>query len=79
MNTKQHQDTRSEISPEIRLNPPKLLNPAEAAFVLGISRRHLQNLTAVGRLPQIKLGKRVLYRWSRIEAALERLERELAS
>jgi excisionase family DNA binding protein len=59
---------------EIRTNPPKLLSPSEAAFALGISDRHLANLTAEGVLPRIKLGRRVLYRWSQLEAALAKLE-----
>lgn len=63
------------LDADLRTNPPRLLSPREAAAVLGISARHLQNLTAAGRLPRIKLGRRVLYRWNQLEAALAKLEK----
>jgi len=40
-----------------------LLTPREAAFQLGISSRHLWRLTAPrGRIPAVRLGRRVFYR-----------------
>lgn len=68
-------DSRQVDSSELRTNPPSLLSPAEAAIAIGISSRHLGNLTAAGVLPRIKLGRRVLYRWSQLEAALAKLEK----
>lgn len=60
--------------PDLRQSPPRLLTSHEAAHVLSISHRHLGNLTRRGILPRVKLGSRVLYRWTQIEAALARIE-----
>lgn len=66
----------SEHPIDLRVAPPRLLTAKEAAAVLRISERHLGNLVAAGRLPRVKLGRRVLYRWSQLEAALVKLEQE---
>lgn len=42
---------------------------------LPISRRTLCDHVKHGRIPAIKLGKRVLFHWGSVEAALLRLQR----
>jgi len=50
-----------------------LLSTKEAAGALGISVRHLYNLSAPkGPIPVVRLGKRVLYRPQDLEAFLQR-------
>lgn len=60
---------------DLRLNPPRLLSSREASTVLGISERHLSDLVREGVIPRIKLGRRILFRWSQIEVALAKLEK----
>jgi len=57
-----------------------LVSAKEAAYRLGgISLRHLWALTAPrGRIPCVRLGKRVLYRPCDLEAFLEAAARQLA-
>jgi hypothetical protein len=61
-------------SPDIRQNPPIILNHIELQVVTGMSDRALQNFVKAGLIPRIKIGRRVLYRWPQVEAALARLE-----
>lgn len=58
----------------LRASPPQLLNFRELSVVLGVSERAVSNWVRSGILPRIKLGRRVLFRWSQIEAALAKLE-----
>lgn len=61
-------------SEELRRSPPLFMNEGELAFVLGVSVWMLRYLTADRVIPRIKLGRRVLYRWPQVEAALAKLE-----
>lgn len=63
------------LDASIKSNPPTLLNARELAFILGISNRSLCNYVNRGLLPRIKLGRRVLYRWSQVESALAKIEK----
>ena len=52
---------------------PGYLRPAQAARFIGISRRHLANMTARRDVPSILLGRRCrLYRVADLDAALAR-------
>lgn len=52
-----------------------MLSTAELAFVLGLSTRAIHNYVARGFIPRIKLGRRVLYRWTQVHAALAKIEK----
>lgn len=52
-------------------NPPLLLGVADAAALLGVSRRTIEYLIHAGRLPRRKLGRRTLIP----RAAVEQLAR----
>ena len=62
------------FSEELHRTPPLIMNVDELAFVLGVSARTLRYMTADRTIPRIKIGRRVLYRWPQVEAALARLE-----
>jgi hypothetical protein len=62
------------LATDIRTNPPLLMNERELAFVTGLCPRSVRNYTRAGFIPRIKIGRRVLYRWPQVEAALARLE-----
>lgn len=47
---------------------PQYLTPAEAAELLHVSRSWIYQLTADGRIPHIKLGRRVLFEPAVLEA-----------
>jgi predicted DNA-binding transcriptional regulator AlpA len=57
--------------------------PNEAAFIdekqlltrLPVSRRTIHNWRTAGKIPSIKIGRRVLFCWENVSAALRRLER----
>ncbi|MGB4727383.1 MAG: helix-turn-helix domain-containing protein [Thermogutta sp.] len=56
-----------------------LLNVREAAYRLGISTRHLWNLTAPrGPIPVVRLGRKVFYRPQDLEAFVGDLARQSA-
>jgi hypothetical protein len=63
-----------QISPDIRVNPPVLLNERELAYVTGLCPRSIRNYVTAGIIPRIKIGRRVLFRWPQVEAALAKLE-----
>jgi len=68
------QNSGLPLDSSIRINPPALLSVSELAFVLGLSRRSVDNLVAHGIIPRIKLGRRVLFRWAQVQAALAKIE-----
>lgn len=45
-----------------------LLSAKETAAALGVSQRTLYNLTRAGKLPAVRIGRRVLYRPADVEA-----------
>ncbi len=52
---------------------PAFLRPAQAAHFLGVSRRHVANLTRRGVLPVSRVGKRLtLYATADLKAAIAR-------
>ena len=52
------------------------LNDIQDVMVkLRVSRRGLFNLCAAGKIPYLKLGRRVLFHWPSVEAALLRMQR----
>jgi len=70
-----HQCTiKSEVATE---------NPKLAAFIdepelrrrLPVSRRTIHNWRRAGKIPSIVIGRRVLFCWANVEAALRRMER----
>jgi hypothetical protein len=60
---------------DLRTNPPTLLNERELAVVIGLCPRSIRNHVRAGLIPKISIGRRVLFRWSQVEAALAKLER----
>jgi len=53
----------------------RYLSAAELASYLGVGRNSIANWVRQGLIPEIRLGRRRLYRLDRIESALEQLER----
>jgi predicted DNA-binding transcriptional regulator AlpA len=51
---------------------PRLLKRREAARMLGISERLLWTLSSSGKVPVVRLGRRVLYDVRRLEALIAR-------
>lgn len=49
-----------------------LLGESELLLRLPVSLRSIRNWRAAGKLPYIRLGRRVLYHWPSVEAALLR-------
>lgn len=60
---------------EMRRNPPVLVNQRELAFIMGVSVRFITNLVDQELIPRIKIGRRVLFRWPQVQAALAKLEK----
>ena len=61
-------DAPPKRGPEIR---PGFLRPNDAATYLGISRRHISNLTRRGLLPVARIGSRLsLYAVADLESAV---------
>jgi excisionase family DNA binding protein len=62
-------------------------SPNGAAFIderellrrLPVSRRTLHNWRTSGKIPSIKIGRRVLFCWENVAEALRRLERGAVS
>ena len=53
--------------------PPAFLRPDQAAAYIGISRRHLCELTRRGLIPAARMGRKLtLYSRKELEAAIER-------
>lgn len=59
---------------DLRTNPPMLLNERELSVVIGLCPRSIRNHVRAGIIPQIKIGRRTLFRWQQVEAALAKLE-----
>lgn len=56
-----------------------LLTPREAAYRLGISTRHLWNLTSPrGPIPVVKLGRKTFYRLQDLENFVAEMARQSA-
>jgi len=56
-----------------------LLTPREAAYRLGISTRHLWNLTSPrGPIPVVKLGRKTFYRPQDLENFVAEMARQSA-
>ncbi len=56
-----------------------LLTPREAAYRLGISPRHLWNLTAPrGPIPVVRLGRKTFYRPEDLEAFVAEMAQQSA-
>ena len=62
------------LSPDLRARPPVLMNERELAYVTGLSVRTIRNKVGEGIISRIKIGRRVLFRWAAVEAALAKLE-----
>jgi hypothetical protein len=67
------------LSHDLRVNPPVLVNERELAHITGLCPRSLRNYVRAGIIPRIKIGRRVLFRWPQVEAALAKLERSTAA
>lgn len=68
--------------PTVATPPPTAIQSAvdfidepEALNRLPVSRRTLANWRTEGKIPYIKAGKRVLFHWPSVEAALLRTQR----
>jgi hypothetical protein len=65
---------RTAISADIRTNPPVILDERELALITGLCPRSIRTHVRAGIIPRIKIGRRVLFRWPQVEAALAKLE-----
>lgn len=79
MNTKtQQQPNPSKSQPEYAAVPPGgagFINEIELLKRLPVSRRTLFSWRATGKIPYVRLGgRRVLFHWPSIEAALLRMQ-----
>lgn len=63
----------TKLSHELRTHPPVFMNDEELAFVTGLSKRSLRNYAKAGIIPRVEVGRRVIYRWADVEAALAKL------
>jgi predicted site-specific integrase-resolvase len=54
---------------------PDFIDAAEMLRRLPVSRRTLHNWRTSGKIPSIKIGRRILFCWDNVSAALRRLER----
>ncbi len=66
------------LSPDLRTNPPVIIDELELAYITGLCPRSIRNHVAAGIIPRIKIGRRVLFRWPQVEAALAKLEGRLS-
>ena len=53
------------------MNEPMGVRRRQAAALLGISERHLDELTKSGRIPSVRLGRAVIYPVDLLRAWLE--------
>ena len=67
------------LTHELRVNPPALLTERELVWVTGLCARTIRNYVRAGIIPRIKLGRRVIFRFPQVLAALEKLERRTAA
>ena len=54
---------------------PGFIDEHELLLRLPVSRRTIANWRRAGKIPSIKIGRRVLYSWDNVADALRRLER----
>ena len=54
-------------------NPPAFLTERQLVLVTGLCARSIRNYTQAGIIPRIKIGRRVLFRWADVDAALAKL------
>ena len=69
---------QSTLMPEVATDNPKLaafIDEPELRRRLPVSRRTIHNWRRAGKIPYIQIGRRVLFCWASVEAALRRLER----
>jgi hypothetical protein len=65
---------RTAISPDLRTNPPLIVDEKELSLITGLCPRSIRNHVRAGLIPRVKIGRRVLFRWPAVEAALAKLE-----
>ena len=63
----------AEAAFEIRRNPPRNMNLAEAAAYVGVSPKKLRNDVRLRRIPAVRLGGRIIFRIEDVNRALEKL------
>lgn len=66
------------LTHELRVNPPVLQSERELAHTTGLSPRSIRNYVRDGLIPKITIGRRVIFRWPQVLAALAKLERSSA-
>ena len=62
------------LTHELRVNPPALLTERELAWVSGLCARTIRNYVRAGIIPRVKIGRRVIFRFPQVLAALAKLE-----
>ena len=67
------------LTHELRVNPPVLQSERELAHTTGLSPRSIRNYVRDGLIPKITIGRRVIFRWPQVLAALAKLERSSAA
>ena len=61
------------LTHELRVSPPAIVNERELCYITGVCPRSIRNYVRAGFIPRIKIGRRVLFRWPQVEAALAKL------
>ncbi len=61
------------LTHELRVNPPAIVTERELSHITGLCGRSIRNYVRAGFIPRIKIGRRVLFRWPQVEAALAKL------
>jgi excisionase family DNA binding protein len=66
---------KSEPQTPQTTNGVGFINQTELLRRLPVSRRTIHNWRTSGKIPSIKIGRRVLFCWENVAEALRRLER----
>lgn len=69
-------ETLQQLPPSPPAIYPLTYSLAEAAAVLGVGETLMRELVRTGRVPMLRLGRRVLVRRSTLERLLEEAEQE---
>jgi excisionase family DNA binding protein len=65
--------TLTAVIARLRSNPPRVLDYEEASYYLTVSPRNLQSLVEQGKIPRVKIGRRVMFRLEDLDNTLRKL------
>ena len=69
---------KRECKVNIRRSPPLNMSAKELAIYLGISERKIRADAAVGKIPSVRIGGRIIFRLYDIDKFLDKSLRSLA-